>query len=322
MSRWILLALALLALLALPASARAQEPDEDASDTPAEEVDEAEAASSDADDADDAEAPATDPLGARLEEMVQSYYAAIGSSASASELQQGIQSVQLMLLDGVSIARIDAAIAAAIDLHTPGRRIPFQVAVPLRVRPADEAPAPAPEPVATPETRSDPPPAAEPAPDPADRSVVEKRWVERQEQLRKRRNRLRLHLQWKDRTRDKRILLAVGAPLFLGGWAGTFGVAGAAMSFGEVLPSTGWTAAIPVAGPVVFGVLSDGAYPAVFAFAAFQGIGLALTIAGLAKKVDWPYDRDPTALHLGRDRKSGKPVLTIHPGPMGVVGRF
>lgn len=270
---------------------------------------------------DAAEEPAVDPLTARLTEMVTGYYAAIGSEASESDLTQGLQSVQLMLLDGVSMARIEAAIAAAVELHTPGRRIPFQVAVPLRVRPAEETQAP----IATPDPRPDPEPdrvqEREPDPDP-DRSVIEERWVERQEQLRKRRNRLRLHLQWKDRTRDKRILLTVGAPMFLAGWAGAFGVAGATMSFGETLPSTGWTAAIPVAGPIVFGVLTDGQYPAVFAFAAFQSIGLALTIVGLAKKVDWPYDRDPTALRFGRDRRTNKPVLTIHPGPMGVVGRF
>ena len=146
--------------------------------------------------------------------------------------------------------------------------------------------------------------------------------MERQEELRKRRNRLRLHLQWKDRTRDKRILLSVGGPLFVAGWAGTFAVAGATMSFGETLPSTGWTGAIPLAGPIVFGVLTDGQYPAVFAFAAFQGIGLALTVVGLAKKVDWPYDRDPTALYIGRDPRSGRPRVTLHPGPMGLVGRF
>ncbi len=265
--------------------------------------------------------PTVDPLTARLQTMVQDYYVAIGSTASATDLRDGTQSVQMMLLDGVSMSRIEDAIAAAVTLHTPGRRIPFQVAVPLRVRPSDAAPRSVP---AADDDEPTPPPAAAPLTEEqtAERTVIEERWVERQEQLRQRRNRLRLHLQWRDRTRDKRILLSVGIPMFIAGWAGAFSVAGASMSYGETLPSTGWTGAIPVAGPFVFGALTEGAYPAVFAFAAFQGLGVALTIAALTKKIDWPYDRDPTALHLGRDPRTGKPTVTIHPGPTGVVGIF
>ncbi len=277
------------------------------------------------------EAPKLDLLTTRLQAMVQDYYVAIGSEASDDDLKQGVQSVQMMLLDGVSMSRIEAAIAAAVSLHTPGRRIPFQVAVPLRVRPADSAPRPAPAiPVESgdPETTATEPALAVPAapagePEKSEeRTAIEKRWVERQEQLRKRRNRLRLHLQWRDRTKEKRILLSLGIPLFVAGWAGTFSVAGATMTFGETLPSTGWTGAIPIAGPFVFAGLTDAQYPAVFAFAAFQGIGLALTIVALTKKIDWPYDRDPTALYLGRDRRTGKPKVTIHGGPMGLVGEF
>lgn len=263
--------------------------------------------------------PAMDPLTAKLQALVEDYYVAIGSTASEDDLQQGMQSVQLMLLDGVSMSRIEAAIAAAVALHTPGRRIPFQVAVPLRVRPADAAPRTAPTTSEAPPPAATAPPVEEKSPE---RTVIEERWLERQEQLRKRRNRYRLHLQWRDRTREKRALLSIGIPLFMGGWGATFAVAGATMSFGETLPSTGWTGAIPIAGPFVFGIMTDGQYPAVFAFAAFQGIGLALTIVALTKKIDWPYDRDPTALYLGRDRRTGKPKVTVHPGPLGFVGRF
>jgi hypothetical protein len=273
--------------------------------------------------------PEVDLLTTRLQSMVVDYYVAIGSEASEDDLKQGVQSLQMMLLDGVSMSRIEAAIAAAVSLHTPGRRIPFQVAVPLRVRPADAVPRPDPAVAVDPaepeertgRTEESRAPAAEPEKT-EERTAIEKRWVERQEQLRKRRNRLRLHLQWRDRTKEKRILLSLGIPLFVAGWAGTFSVAGATMTFGETLPSTGWTGAIPVAGPFVFGGLTDAQYPAVFAFAAFQGIGLALTIVALTKKIDWPYDRDPTALYLGRDRRTGKPKVTVHGGPMGVVGEF
>ena len=312
-----MLRLLVLLLLLIPGAAVAQE----AETEPAEPTEE------------QAPEPEVDMLTVRLQAMVRDYYEAIGSEATEDDLKHGVQSVQMMLLDGVSMSRIEAAIAAAVSLHTPGRRIPFQVAVPLRVRPADSAPRPAPaiavEPGDPPERDPETdlaltePPAPPAEPDKTEeRTAIEKRWVERQEQLRKRRNRLRLHLQWRDRTKEKRILFSLGIPLFVAGWAGTFSVAGATMTFGETLPSTGWTGAIPIAGPFVFAGLTDAQYPAVFAFAAFQGIGLALTIVALTKKIDWPYDRDPTALHLGRDRRTGKPKVTIRGGPMGVVGEF
>ena len=150
--------------------------------------------------------------------------------------------------------------------------------------------------------------------------------MKRQEELRARRNRLRLYLQWRDRTREKRVLLSVGIPMFAAGWAGTWALAGGTLSNGLTLPSVGWTGAIPIAGPFIFGALTAGEYPPVFVFAGFQGIGLALTIIGLAQKHDLPYDRDPTAMKVGRDPRTGRAVLTIAPRPTGMgaglVGRF
>ena len=274
---------------------------------------------------------------AALRALVVDYYTRLGTEPTDAELRDGLGSVRLMLEDGVSMARIREAIDTAVELHSPGRRIPFQVAVPLRVRPADPGDVVAEEPA--PETlsieREDLETDDEEAADDevattddasAGNSVIEERWVKRQEELRQRRNRYRLYQQWRDRTRDKRALIGIGVPLLAGGWAGTWALAGTALSFGEVLPSVGWTAAIPVAGPFVFGGLTGGgAYPGVFVLGALQGIGLGLTIVGLAQKHDLPYDRDPTALRIGRDRH-GRPRLLLKPQPTGLgaglSGRF
>lgn len=277
---------------------------------------------------------ATPDRDAALRALVVDYYTRLGTEPTDAELRDGLGSVRLMLEDGVSLARIREAIDTAVELHSPGRRIPFQVAVPLRVRPADPGEVVAEEPA--PETltieREDLEPDDEVAADDgeddasAGNSVIEERWVKRQEELRQRRNRYRLYQQWRDRTRDKRALIGIGAPLLAGGWAGTWALAGTALSYGEVLPSVGWTAAIPVAGPFVFGGLTGGgAYPGVFVLGALQGIGLGLTIVGLAQKHDLPYDRDPTALRIGRDRH-GRPRLLLKPQPTGLgaglSGRF
>lgn len=280
-----------------------------------------------------------DPLDASLRTLVQSYYERIGSESTESDVAQGMKACKLMLMDGVSLGRIEAGVDRAISLHTPGRRIPFQVAVPLRVRPAGEtsaAPRPAPKPmpdsVARPESgepREDATGSSSTAQsDPAERAgtVIEERWVKRQEELRARRNRLRLYLQWRDRTREKRVLLSVGVPMLVAGWAGTWALAGGTLSTGAELPSVGWTGAIPIAGPIIFGALTEGAYPPIFVFGGFQTIGLVLTIAGLAQKHDLPYDRDPTAMNVGRNPRTGRAVLTLSPRPVGlgggVVGRF
>jgi hypothetical protein len=280
--------------------------------------------------------PEPDPLEQSLRTLVQRYYDSIGTEASGADLEQGIRAVKLMLIDGVSLGRIEAAVDTAISLHTPGRRIPFQVAVPLRIRPEGGDEGSSPPPVARSEPRRAPDPAHSPRTEPsagedsgpAERAgtVIEERWVKRQEELRARRNRLRLYLQWRDRTREKRILLGVGIPMFAAGWAASWALAGGTLTTGAELPSVGWTGAIPLAGPIIFGVLTEGAYPPVFVFAGFQGIGLALTIAGLAQRHDLPYDRDPTAMRIGRDPRTGRPVLTIAPRPVGmgagVLGRF
>lgn|GEM_PF-1662373 len=271
-----------------------------------------------------------DPLDAKLGSLVRSYYEQIGSVASADDLLQGVRAAKLMLVDGVSLARIEAAVADAVRLNTPGRRIPFQVAVPLRVRPANSetvaTPPPRPEPVRPPVQEREPRVSRDDEAAEQAGTVIEERWVKRQEELRARRNRLRLYLQWRDRTREKRILMSVGIPMFAAGWAGTWALAGGTLSNGSELPSVGWTGAIPVAGPFIFGIATEGRYPPVFVFAGFQGIGLALTIVGLAQKHDLPYDRDPTALRIGRDPKTGRALVTLAPRPTGLgaglLGRF
>ena len=280
---------------------------------------------------DAAASPESDPLGARLRTMVEAYYGGIGEPPTASELDEGLRAIQLLLLDGVSLDRVQAAVEVAIRLHTPGRRVPFQVAVPLRVQPKESG-------RGSTSTTSDRPhgdgegDTLGDAPPPPPRGLVEQdpeaaaRWAARQEELKARRNRLRLYHQWRDRTRERRALLGVGVPLLVGSWAATFAASGLAITLGEVPPSVGWTGAIPVAGPFVFGALTGGAYPAVFVLGAFQGIGLAFTIVGLARPLDLPYDRDPTALRLGRDPRTGRAILSIAPRPMGngaaLVGRF
>jgi len=272
-------------------------------------------------------APVEDPFEAGLRALVTRYYRQIGSSASDRDLTEGIQSIKLMLMDGVSLDRIEAAVNDAITLHTPGRRVPFPVAVPLRVKPAGTPPATRPQPPATSDVT--PPPsstssASTSSASSAERAgtVIEERWVKRQEELRARRNRLRLYLQWRDRTRDKRILLSVGIPMFAAGWAGTWALAGGALTTGSTPPSIGWTGAIPVVGPFIFGAATAPDFPPAFVFGGFQGIGLVLTIVGLAQKHDLPYDRDPTAMRIGRDPKTGRAIMTISPGPMGLTGRF
>lgn len=296
----------------------------------------------DVDAADTEAAPAADPFDQKLIDLVGGYYAQIGSEASPIDTEQGVRAIKLMLVDGVSLDRIEAAVRDAVALHTPGRRIPFQVAVPLRVRPAGAAPVERPR-TSQPNTSQRPSssgvsgavippppdrPSTQPGDDPSDRAgtVIEERWVKRQEELRQRRNRLRLYLQWRDRTREKRILMSVGIPMFAAGWAGTWALAGGTLSTGQELPSVGWTAAIPIAGPFIFGALTEGQYPPVFVFGGFQGIGLVLTIAGIAQKHDLPYDRDPTAMRIGKDPRTGRAVMTLSPRPMGlgggVVGRF
>lgn len=313
--------LLLLALLApaLPVAAQEDDVDSVLEEVLGEEASEASEAAPDRD--------------AALRALVVDYYARLGTEPTDAELRDGLGAVRLMLEDGVSLARIREAIDTAVELHSPGRRIPFQVAVPLRVRPADpreEVPdEPAPEALSI--ERDDLETEDEVASDDeeddasAGNSVIEERWVKRQEELRQRRNRYRLYQQWRDRTRDKRALIGIGAPLLAGGWAGTWALAGTALSFGEVLPSVGWTAAIPVAGPFVFGGLTGGSYPGVFVLGALQGIGLGLTIVGLAQKHDLPYDRDPTALRIGRDRH-GRTRLLLKPQPTalgaGLSGRF
>ncbi len=294
----------------------------------------------------EAEAKAeVDPLEASLRAMVQIYYELIGSEATDSDVTQGVKASKMMLIDGVSLDRIEAAVERAVSLHTPGRRIPFQVAVPLRVRPAGETssespsrprqePAPA-SPSRAPQSAEEPPapdapqdPSTTAQSDSADRAgtVIEERWVKRQEELRARRNRLRLYLQWRDRTREKRVLLSVGVPMLLAGWAGSWALAGGTLSVGAELPSVGWTGAIPIAGPILFGALTEGRNPPIFVFGGFQAVGLALSIAGLVQKHDLPYDRDPTALNVGRRPRTGRPALTLSPRSVGLgaglVGRF
>ncbi|HCP48229.1 MAG TPA: hypothetical protein DIU15_19475 [Deltaproteobacteria bacterium] len=274
------------------------------------------------DDIEDSGAPAPadlDPLTAHLQAEVLRYYRGIGAEASAEELDRGLQTLSFMLLDGVSLDRIEAAIHAALQLHSPGRRVPFEVAVPLRVQPAEagsarstlagerqqsssEGPAPAGE--AT----------SEPMPTTNQDALAQKR---KQAELKV--NRLRLYKQWKSRTRGKRMLISIGIPLLASGYALGFGVAGSLNLFGEIPQSWAWVTSVPLVGTLLLGIWTEGLYPSFFALSVMQIAGAALLVGGIVMRANWPYDKDPTAVHIGTKRGGG-PAITLRAGSSGAGG--
>jgi hypothetical protein len=271
-----------------------------------------------------------------MREMVDRYYRGIGGSPSATELDKALESIRFMLLDGVSLSRVDAAVDESVRLHHAGRHVPFEIAVPLRVRPAGSeggAAVGAQVPGTTAES-SAPAPGGKATSPPASAGVeVPPPWtpvkpLSPEEEARRaalrqaaaeRRARLRLYDQWRDRTREKRVLLSVGIPLWALGYGLGFGTASALYMAGAVEQRDAWLAAIPLGGNIAFAAAADGAAVYAPGFAALELGGAALTITGIALKADWPYKRDPTALRLGRARQGG-PALVLRVVPAGASG--
>jgi len=102
-----------------------------------------------------------DPLTARLRAEVHRYYSETGSELTEANEQSGIDAARFMLLDGVSVEQIEAAVDQAILRHRPDQPVRFEVAVPMRVGGTDSN---APPPAAT---SSEPADMAPPAPRPA-----------------------------------------------------------------------------------------------------------------------------------------------------------
>jgi hypothetical protein len=264
------------------------------------------------------EAP-VDKLTLRMQELVDRYYQGISAEPTDQELADGVQAIQLMLLDGVSLGRIDAAVSEAIRLHTPGRRIPFPIAVPLRVRPADPGEATrdrAGTPDPNPEARKG---TARPALD-LDPAVEERR-SELRRKREERQQRKRLYRQWQERLKERRVLLSLGIPMLASGYAIGFVVGGVMSQTGEVPYYSAWVTAVPVVGALILGIWTEGSMPPLFILSGLQMGGVALIIASIAKKIDWPYDEDPTALRIGK-RRDGRAALTLFPTGTGVVGVF
>ncbi len=261
-------------------------------------------------------APALDPFTERLMALVDRYHGGVGHVATEEERGKALDSIRTMLLDGVALPRVDAAVEDAVRLHSPGRVVPFHIAVPLRVRPADSAP-----PLHRPP--SDPAPAPARVVDPQ----VEARRAAQRAEASARRNRVRLYKQWQSRTKAKRTLLSVGVPLWSVGYGAGFGLGGLTVLAGQVEHEQAWLRAIPLVGQFIYyGTLSaDGLVaPDAIAFGLMEVSGAALIVLSFALKADWPYDRDPTALHLrrpdGRLAIAATPVFT--PMFAGLTGRF
>jgi len=304
------LALLLSALLAVPCAAHAQGDAPAAEgDEPAEPTGEAAATSEEPAEA----APANDPLTERMLGLVEGYYTGVDANPGPEERGEALRAIRLMLLDGVALARIEAAVAEAIRLHTPGRAIPFHIAVPLRVRPAD-AEAPSSFPAPTTGTPS-------PAPARPVNPELEARRAERRRVLQEKRARIRLHRQWRDRTREKRALMSIGIPLWAAGYGLGFGTAAMGQISGTVDHSDAWLTAIPVVGNLAFGIRQQGAWPTAFVLFGLETAGIALTTVGFVLKVDWPYERDPSAQ---APRRRGPRNIGFAPTPTGAVvfGQF
>ncbi len=267
-------------------------------------------------DAAPADAPAQlDAFTIRLMSLVDRYYAGVSAEPSVEDRASALESIRLMLLDGVALPRVTAAVEDAVRLHTPGRVVPFHIAVPLRVRPADPSP-----PLGK---RVEPAPSTDLAiPQPPPRSVdpeLEAKRAAQREVAQARRTRLRLYRQWRSRTKEKRTLMSIGIPLWAAGYSLGFGAAGINNLQGLVSHEVTWFAAIPLVGNLLYGIATQGLYPLSFLFASMEIAGAALTIVSFALKADWPYERDPTAMKIGRTR-DGRPALTMAPRPLGLGG--
>ena len=303
--RWLLLSL----LLALPGLAWAQ--DNDVPPPPLGDADEPPEPPPEL-----STEPVVDTFTARLLDLVDRYHAGVDHPATEAERTRALDSIRTMLLDGVALPRVHAAVEDAVRLHAPGRVVPFHIAVPLRVKPADPEP---------PLHRAppDPPPSPARAIDPR----VEARRAEQRKAASARRNRVRLYQQWQARTKHKRALLTGGAIAWAAGYGAGFGVGGITVLAGEVSHEQAWLRAIPLVGQFLYvGSVAEGGVLALdgIVLGIIEVSGAALVAASIAMKADWPYDRDPTALRLrrpdGRLALEASPIL--NPAFAGLVGRF
>lgn len=261
---------------------------------------------------------AVDPLTRRMRDLVARYHAGVGVEASGDEIEQGVQSIQYMLLDGVSLARIEAAVAEAVRLNTPGRRIPFSIAVPLRVRPEAPGDAGTEQPSGGDLTQPLPLPEAEPAPAPREVELDERR-AELRRQRDARQQRAVLYRQWRERTAERRMLMGIGIPMLAANYAIGFAVAGGMALDGSMPYYSSWVAAVPVAGTLVLGIWAEGTVPGLFVLFGGEVAGVSLIVASLVRRIDWPHEEDPTALRIGR-RRDGRPALTLRVVPAGAGG--
>ena len=157
--------------------------------------------------------------------------------------------------------------------------------------------------------------------------AVEDRRAERRKLAEARRQRIRLYHQWRQRTREKRMLLAMGVPLLASGYGLSFASASALYMAGGVRADWSWVTAVPVVGGIIFTGWTEGDFPWHVGLSMMELSGVALIVTSLALKVDWPYDRDPLALRVGRKPRRGQvPALVLRPqtlpGGMGLQGRF
>ncbi|MBN95976.1 MAG: hypothetical protein CL928_18195, partial [Deltaproteobacteria bacterium] len=79
------------------------------------------------------EQPSQDPLTERLRAEVQRYYLQTGVQVTEEDEQAGVEAARFMVLDGVSIEQLTAAVDQAILSHRPDQAIRFEIAVPIRV---------------------------------------------------------------------------------------------------------------------------------------------------------------------------------------------
>ena len=262
-----------------------------------------------------------DPVTARLRIEVMRYYAGIGVTPDTGQVNTALDSARFMLMDGVSVDRITAAVDKALTLHNPGRNVSFEVAVPLRVLPAaggttqagSSQPANEMDPESTQPTSSD-----DEALRPNEEASIQAR-AERKKREETRRNRLRLHRQWKKRTTEKRILLTVGVPTLAIPYSLGFFTASIMAMDGVVPRSWAFITTVPVVGTLLLGIWTEGLYPGLAMLTITQVVGLASLIVGLALRSEKPHEKDPTALRLGKKR-DGSTAVTLRAAPMGLGG--
>ena len=269
-----------------------------------------------------------DPLTEKLSAIVDGYYSAIAFEPTADDRKRGVEAVQMLLLSGIGLTQIEKATEIAVTMHSPGRRIPFEVAVPLRIgmteTPAPQASAPAPNAGITASgIDSVTVLPQEPTLSPEEQRLREQRL----DAERARRTRYGLYRHWRERTILPRTLLGVGIPLLAGSYALGFATVGVARLAGEDISSSlAWAVAVPVLGPaIIAGVHGNGSEGLVL-FTLLQAGGLALVIPGaILHRKDLPYDNDPSALRLGK-RRDGRAALSLRlsPAPNGALlyGQF